>query len=61
MAGRVSQASGTSLLNAKHHFPAEKNSLLLFMKWKEFGLVRAPCFMPACYTLQLFKNFTTSL
>jgi len=39
MAGRVSQASGTSLLNAKHHFPAEKNSLLLFMKWKEFGLL----------------------
>jgi hypothetical protein len=42
MAGRVSQALGTSLPSAKHHFPAEKKiSLIIFMKWKEIDLFYA--------------------
>ena len=41
MAERISQASGTSLPNAKHHFPAtkKKSTLFLFMKCKGVGLL----------------------
>jgi hypothetical protein len=40
MEKRVSQTSGTSLPNAKHHFPVQNYfSLLPFMKWKEVGLL----------------------
>jgi hypothetical protein len=41
MAERASQASGTSLPNSKHHFPAEKKKVnrLLFMKRKKVGLL----------------------